>query len=94
MICAVYKYAFIHSYHKIAMVFIRLPATVSIGEILSFVYQWYHKLSPSYFVNYFNPISSINSYNARQSQITNLFVKSVHATQYGIRSLSYTGLKL
>ena len=28
-------------------------------EILSFVYQWYHKLSPSCFVNYFNPVSSI-----------------------------------
>ena len=35
-------------------------------EILSFVYQWYHKLSPSCFVNYFNPVSSIHSaYNTR-----------------------------
>ena len=63
-------------------------------EILPFVYQWYHKLSPSCFVNYFNPVSSIHSYNTRQSQIDNLFVKSVHTTQYGIRSLSYTGPKL
>ena len=63
-------------------------------EILSFVYQWYHKLSPSCFVNYFNPVSSIHSYNTRQSQIDNLFVKSVHTTQYGIRSLGYTGPKL
>ena len=38
--------------------------------------------------------SSIHSYNTRQSQIDNLFVKSVHTTQYGIRSLSYTGPKL
>ena len=36
-------------------------------EILSFVDQWYHKLSPSCFVNYFNPVSSIRSYNTRQS---------------------------
>ena len=63
-------------------------------EIVPFVYQWYHKLSPSCFVNYFNPVSSIHSYNTRQSQIDNLFVKSVHTTQYGIRSLSYTGPKL
>ena len=63
-------------------------------EILSFVYQWYHKISPSCFANYFNPVSSIHSYNTRQSQIDNLFVKYVHTTQYGIRSLSYTGLKL
>ena len=30
-------------------------------EILCFVYQWYHKLSPSCFVDYFNPVSSIHS---------------------------------
>ena len=35
-------------------------------EILAFVYQWYHKLRPSCFVNYFNPVSSIHSYNTRQ----------------------------
>ena len=44
-------------------------------EFFSFVYQWYHKLSPSCFVNYFNPVSSIHSYNTHQSQIDNLFVK-------------------
>ena len=63
-------------------------------EIISIVYQWYHKLSPSCFVNQFNPVSSIHSYNTRQSQIDNLFVKSVLTTQYGIRSLSYTVPKL
>ena len=47
-----------------------------------------------FFVNYFNPVSSIHSYYTRQSQIDNLFVKSVHTTQFGIRSLSYTGPKL
>ena len=39
-------------------------------------------------------VSSIHPYNTRQSQIDNLFVKSVHTTQYSICSLSYTGLKL
>ena len=57
-------------------------------EILSFVYQWYHKLSPACFVNYFNPVSSIHSHNTRQSQVDNLFVKSVHTMQYGTGSLS------
>ena len=47
-----------------------------------------------FFDNYFNSVSSIHSYNTRQSQIDNLFVKSVHTTQYGIHSLSYTGPKL
>ena len=36
-------------------------------EIHCFVYQWYHKLSPSCFVNYFNPVSSIHLHNTRQS---------------------------
>ena len=36
---------------------------------LSFAYQWYHKLSLSCVVNYFNPVSSIYSYNTRQSQV-------------------------
>ena len=40
-------------------------------------------LSPSCFVDYFNPVSSIHSYYTRQSQNDNLFVKSVHTTQYG-----------
>ena len=39
-------------------------------------------------------VSSVHSYNTRQSQIDNLFVKYVHTNQYGIRSLSYTGKKL
>ena len=47
-------------------------------EILSFVYQWCHKLSLSCFVNYFNPVSSIHSYNTRQSLMIicslNLFI--------------------
>ena len=57
-------------------------------EILSFVYQWYHKISPSCFANYFNPVSSIHSYNTRQSQIDNLFVKSVHTTLLTLRKSS------
>ena len=61
---------------------------------LPLVYQWYHKLSPSCFVNYFNPVFSIHSHNTRQSQNDDLFVNSVHITQYGIRSLSYTGTNL
>ena len=31
-------------------------------ESLSFVYQWYHKLSPSFFVSYFNPVQYVAQY--------------------------------
>lgn len=68
-------------------------------EILAFVCQWqymymYHKLSPSCFVDYFNPVSSIHSYYTHQSLNDNMFVKSVHTVQYGICSLCYTGTNL
>ena len=63
-------------------------------KILSFVYQCYYQLSPSCFVDYFNPVSSIQSYYTRQSQNDNQFVKSVHTIQYGILSLRYTGTNL
>ena len=60
-------------------------------EIVSFAYQWYHKLSPSCLVNCFNPVFLIHSYDTRQSQIiNNLFVKSVHTTQYAEFVLSVT----
>ena len=64
------------------------------SEILSFVYQWFHKLVPSCFLDFFNPISSIHKYPTRQSLNENLFIKSIRTTQYGIRSLHYTGSNL
>ena len=42
------------------------------SEILSFVYQWFHKLVPSCFLDFFKPISSIHEYPTRQSLNENL----------------------
>ena len=64
------------------------------SEILSFVYQWFHKLIPSCFLEFFKPISSIHDYPTRQSVNENLFIKSIRTTQYGIRSLHFTGSHL
>ena len=65
------------------------------SEIVSFVYQWFHKLVPSWFFFYFfKPISSIHEYPTRQSLNENLFIKSIRTTQYGIRSLHYTDSNL
>ena len=63
-------------------------------EILSFVYQWSHKITPTCFPDYFKPISSVHSYYTRQSLNENLLVNPVHTTQYGIHSLRYTGTTL
>ena len=64
------------------------------SEILSCAYQWFHKLIPSCFLAFFKPISSIHDYSTRQSVNENLFIKSIQTTQYGIRSLHYTGSHL
>ena len=63
-------------------------------EILSFAYQWSHKLTRSCFTDYFKPISSVHSYYTFQSLNENLFVNPVQTTQYGSHSLCYTGTTL
>ena len=63
-------------------------------QILSFVYQWSHRLLPPCFSKYFKFTSSVHSYSTRQSCNRNLFVASVNTTQYGLRSLKFTGPRL
>ena len=82
-----------HCWQKSLRLLLKFSDIINL-EVPSFVDQWHHKSSPSCFVNYFNPISSNHSCNTHQSQIDNLFVKSVHTTQYSICSLSYSGPKL
>ena len=64
------------------------------SHILSFVYQWSHGLLPPCFSKYFNFTSSVHSYATRQSCNRNLYVASVNNTQYGLRSLKFTGPRL
>ena len=63
-------------------------------EILSFVYQWFHKLTPSCFAHYFKQISSVHPYRTRQSNNENPFVNQVQTTQYGLRSFCFSAVKL
>ena len=60
-------------------------------QILTFVYQWIHELTPDTFRNYFELISDKHIYQTRQAQNLNLFIKSVNATQYGLQSIQYIG---
>ena len=64
------------------------------SQILSFVYQLSHGLLPPCFSKYFNFTSSVHSYATRQSCNRNLYVASVNTTQYGLRSLKFTGPRL
>ena len=63
-------------------------------EIISFVYQWFHKLTPSCFADYFKPISFVHPYYTHQSNNDNLFLNQVQTSQYGLRSLCFFGAKL
>jgi len=80
-----------------------LPPAVSLAEthlalyvvaIISFVYQWFHKLIPSWFADYFKLMSSVHPYYTRQSNNDNLCLNQVQTTQYGLRSLCFSGVKL
>ena len=63
-------------------------------QILTFVYQWSHRLAPPCFSEYFKFTSTVHSYSTRQSCNRNLYVDSVNTTQYGQRSLKFTGPRL
>ena len=60
-------------------------------QILSFVYQWSHRLLPPCCSEYFRFTSFVHSYSTRQSCNRNLYVTSVSTTQYSLRSLKFTG---
>ena len=60
-------------------------------QILSFIYQWSHKLLPPCFSEYFKFTSSVHSHSTRQSCNRNLYVDT---TQYGLCSLKFAGPRL
>ena len=63
-------------------------------QIPYFVYQCSHRLLPPCFSEYFKFTSSVHSYSTRQSSKRNLYLASVNTTQYGLRSLKFTGPRL
>ena len=60
---------------------------IIILHIVSFVFECVHNLAPTYFRNYFTSIQSIHDIGTRQSEKGN-------TTQYGLRSIHYTGVRL
>ena len=61
-------------------------------QILTFVYQWFHELTPDNFSDYFELVSDKHFFQTRQAQNANLYIKSVNTTQYGLRSIQYIGI--
>ena len=63
-------------------------------QVSSFVYECVHNLAPVYFRNYFTSIDSIHNIGTRQSSKGDLYAVRCNTTQYGLRSIHYSGVRL
>ena len=63
-------------------------------QITSFVFECVHNIAPSYFHGYFTSIERIHNIGARQSTRGDLFALCYNTTQYGVRSIHYSGVRL
>ena len=63
-------------------------------HVVSFVFECVHNLAPTYFRNYFTSIQSIHDIGTRQSLKGDLFALRCNTTQYGLRSIHYSGVRL
>ena len=62
-------------------------------QLVCFVYKCINNLSPLYFRNYFIVISSAHSIGTCQSKRGDLFVEGKNTTEYGIRSIHFSGAR-
>ena len=58
-------------------------------QLLSFMYDCYHGLAPSYFSSYFTPVVSMHHYGTRAASRGDLFLQRKNTFSYGIRSIQY-----
>ena len=63
-------------------------------QLLSFMYDCYHGLAPSYFSSYFAPVASMHHYDTRAASRGDLFLQRKNTFIYGIRSIQYSGARL
>ena len=62
--------------------------------ISSFIFECQNKTSPIYFSDFFTSVSSIHSYNTQSASHGNLFLIRKNTLQYGLRSISYIGVRI
>ena len=60
-------------------------------QLLCFIYDCMKGQPLAYFSNFFIPVHSIHQYHTRQASKGDIFLHSINATQFGIRSARYTG---
>ena len=63
-------------------------------HISSFAFECLHDIAPAQFKDFFRSISSIHSYNTRGATRGDFFLVRKNTLQYGIRSISYNGVRI
>ena len=63
-------------------------------QITFFVYECVNNLAPAYFRNFFRSIHNVHDIGTRQSKRGDLFALRCNTTQYGLRSVYYSGVRL
>ena len=63
-------------------------------QITSFVYECVNNLAPVYFRDFFRSIHNVHNIGTRQSKTGDLFALRCNTTQYGLRSVHYSGVRL
>ena len=63
-------------------------------QVTSFVYECLNSFAPIYFREYFTSIQSIHSIGTRQSRKGDLYALRCNTTQYGLRSIHYSGVRI
>ena len=63
-------------------------------QITSFVYECVNNLAPVYFRDFFRSIHNVHDIGTRQSKRGDLFALRCNTTQYGLRSIHYSGVRL
>ena len=62
-------------------------------KLLTFVYESVNKISPSFFHNFFETLTTVHHYNTRQALKGDIFMTRENTLQYGLRCVRYAGAK-
>ena len=62
-------------------------------KLLTFVYESVNKISPSFFHNFFETLTTVHHYNTRQALKGDIFMTRENTLQYGLRCVRCAGAK-
>ena len=63
------------------------------SKLLTFVYESVNMISPIYFHNFFDTLTSVHQYDTRQAAKGDILIRRKNTLQYGLRSIQYAGAK-